>query len=164
SGAHFSILAVIVLAATASVPRLARIAAVAVVMVAFVLLVRPEPSVLRAAAMGVVGLMAMLLRRPAQAIPALATAVVLLLVIDPWLAREYGFVLSVLATAGLVVLSGPVARRLSGPLPEWLAMAVAVPLAAQAVCGPVVVLLDPRVTLLAVPANLLAVPAVVPAT
>ena len=43
-------------------------------------------------------------------------------------------------------------------------MALAVPLAAQAVCGPVVLLLAPGVPLTAVPANLLAGPAVGPAT
>ena len=41
-----------------------------------------------------------------------------LLLLDPWLARSYGFVLSVLATTGLVVLSGPWAAGLSRWLPR----------------------------------------------
>jgi competence protein ComEC len=45
-----------------------------------------------------------------------------------------------------------------------LAAALAVPAAAQAACGPLVILLQPSVSTVAVPANLLAEPAVAPAT
>ena len=38
--------------------------------------------------------------------PALSAAVVGLLVVDPWLARSYGFALSVLATLGLLLFAG----------------------------------------------------------
>ena len=58
----------------------------------------------------------------------------LLLLVDPWLARSYGFVLSVLATGGLVLLAPGWARRLAGRgVPRRLAEALAVPLAAQLV-------------------------------
>ncbi|MEK8228567.1 ComEC/Rec2 family competence protein [Oerskovia sp. M15] len=79
----------------------------------FVLLVHPDPSVLRAAAMGVFGLVGIGLGRPSRAVPALASIVVVLLVLDPWLARSYGFVLSSVATAALVLGTQPVARRLA---------------------------------------------------
>ena len=36
-----------------------------------------------------------------------------LLAFDPWLARDYGFALSAAATAGLLLLAGPLAERLS---------------------------------------------------
>src|SRR5690606_9102283 len=72
----------------------------------FVIVARPEPSVLRAAAMGVVGLVGLAAGTRRHGLPALATAIVGLLLIDPWLARSYGFALSVLATAGILVL-GP---------------------------------------------------------
>src|SRR5699024_8124394 len=109
------------------------------------------------------GLLAVLLGRPSQAVAALCVTVVLLLLVDPWLARSYGFALSVLATAGLVLGTAPIARTLARVVPRWLAVAVAVPVAAQLACAPVIVLLDPSVSLYAVPANLLAAPALVPA-
>ncbi|HEU4676680.1 MAG TPA: ComEC/Rec2 family competence protein, partial [Motilibacteraceae bacterium] len=56
------------------------------------------------------------------------------------------------------------ARRLARRAAGGLALALAVPAAAQAVCGPITVLLAPQVSLAAVPANLLVAPAVAPAT
>jgi competence protein ComEC len=134
-------------------------------MAAFVVLARPQPSVLRAAAMGAIGLLAMVTGRRRRSLAALAAAALLLLLVDPWLARSYGFVLSVLATGGLVLLAPVWARRWRDRgVPRLLAEALAVPLAAQLVCGPVIVLLSGRLSLVAVPANLLVAPAVAPAT
>lgn len=131
----------------------------------FVVLARPQPSVARAAAMGAVGLLALATGRRRRSLAALAGAASALLLVDPWLSRSYGFVLSALATAGLVLLA-PVwaARWHARGLPRPLAEALAVPLAAQLVCAPVVVLLSGQVSLVAVPANLLVAPAVAPAT
>jgi competence protein ComEC len=164
SGAHVAILLGTVLGAFVWLPRPWRTAAGALALVAFVALVRPEASVLRSAVMGAVVLVALVLGRPARALPALCAAVVTLVLVDPWLGRSYGFALSVLATAGLVLLARPWARWLSHLMPRWLATAVAVPAAAQAACGPVVVLLTPAVSPYAVPANILAAPVVPPAT
>lgn len=166
SGSHFAVLSVAVLAAAAALrlPRGARAAAVLAATAGFVLLVHPQPSVVRAAVMGAVGAAGLLVGRPARTVPALAGAVLVLVLVDPWLARSYGFVLSVLATAAIALLAPVVAARLGSVLPHWLATATAVPLAAQAACAPVLVLLDPAVSLLAVPANLAAAPALLPAT
>ncbi|MBI9114384.1 ComEC/Rec2 family competence protein [Sanguibacter suaedae] len=166
SGSHFAILAAAVLGlcTVLSAPRWVRVAVAGVVMAGFVLLVHPEPSVLRAAVMCAVALFAILLGRPSQSMAALCVTVLVLLLVDPWMSRSFGFVLSVLATAGLVVGTAPVTRWLERFVPRWAALAVAVPLAAQLACAPVVVLLDPSVSLYAVPANLLAAPALVPAT
>lgn len=132
---------------------------------AFVVLCRPEPSVLRAAATGLIGLLALAAGRRSQSLTALAAAVLLLLLTDPWLARDYGFLLSVLATAGLLTL-GPrwSAALLRRGWPTRLAEATAAACAAQALCGPVIVVLSARVSLVAVPCNLLAEPAMAPAT
>lgn len=166
SGGHFSVIAVVTLGLTALVrlPVGLRAVVTALVMGGFVLLVHPEPSVLRAAVMGGVTTLALVLGRPARAVPALGGAVVVLLVCDPWLAREYGFVLSVLATAAIVLLAPALVARGAGVVPRPLALAVAVPAAAQLACAPVLVLLDPVLLTYAVPANLLASPALVPAT
>ena len=131
----------------------------------FVLVARPEPSVLRAAAMGLVTLVALGSGRRRAGTGALAAAVLGLVLVDPWLARSYGFVLSVLATAALVLLARPWAEALERRgVPRPVAAALAAPAAAQLACAPVVVLLSSQVSLVAVPANLLAAPAVAPAT
>ena len=166
SGAHFSLVAALVLALTSAVrlPRPARAGLTVAAMAAMVLVVHPSPSVLRAAAMGLVALLGVLLGRPHRAPAALGATVVLLLVADPWLAGELGFVLSVLATGALVLLGGPLADRWAGALGRPVATAIALPVAAQLVCAPVILLLTPAVSLYAVPANVLAAPAVAPAT
>lgn len=133
----------------------------------FVLLCRPEPSVIRAAVMGVVGLVGMSMSRRAAGPPVLAAAVLLLLVIDPWLAASYGFALSTLATAGLLFFARPWADRIARFLPRRVAPvaeAIAIPMAAQAMCAPVIVLLQGSVSLIGIPANVLAAPLVAPAT
>lgn len=132
---------------------------------AFVLVCRPEPSVLRAATCGSLALVALATGRRRSLLPALAAAVVLLVLYDPWLARSYGFVLSVLATGALLVLAPRWSTALQRRgMPPRGAEALAAALAAQAVCAPVVVLMAARVSLVAVPCNLLAELAVAPAT
>ncbi|MDX2676838.1 ComEC/Rec2 family competence protein [Streptomyces sp. NY05-11A] len=131
----------------------------------FVVVCRPDPSVLRAAACGAIVLLALATGRRRSLIPALATAVLLLVLYDPWLARSYGFLLSVLATGALLTL----APRWSAALrrhrvPPRLAEALAAAGAAQALCAPVVAVLSARVSLVAVPCNLLVEFAVAPAT
>ncbi|WP_175408917.1 ComEC/Rec2 family competence protein, partial [Streptomyces sp. TRM64462] len=106
---------------------------------AFVVVCRPEPSVLRAAACGSVTLLAIGTGRRRSLLPALAAAVLLLVLYEPWLARSYGFLLSVLATGALLT----VAPRWSAALqarrvPPRIAEALAAAAAAQAVCAPVV--------------------------
>ncbi|MBO0608084.1 ComEC/Rec2 family competence protein [Myceligenerans salitolerans] len=166
SGGHFAIVIALLtgIAGTLGAPRWARVVLLAVAGTAFVALVRPEPSVLRAAVMAGFALVGTVLGRPAQSVPALAGTVIGLLVADPWLARSFGFALSAAATAGLVLLVPPLVSRIAPWTGRPVAFAVAVPLAAQAACGPVLVLLEPEVSLVSVPANLLAAPALVPAT
>ncbi|GAA2240238.1 hypothetical protein GCM10010413_47620 [Promicromonospora sukumoe] len=166
SGGHFAVVVTVLtlLCSAARLPRPVRVLVVALASLAFVLLVRPEPAVLRAAVMATFALTGVALGRPSQAVPALAASVIGLLVVDPWLARSFGFALSAAATAGLVLLAAPLAARLAPWTGEAMAFALAVPLAAQAACGPVLVLLDPSVSTVSVLANLLAGPALFPAT
>jgi len=130
----------------------------------FVLLARTEPSVVRAAAMGAVGLLAMGANGRQRALRGLGAAVLGLMLVDPSLATSAGFTLSVLATAGILVLGPPWRDALARWLPRWIAAAIAVPTAAQLACTPVVAALSGQVSLAAVGANLLAEPAVGPAT
>ena len=134
-------------------------------LVGFVILVRPSPSVLRAAAMGGLALIALAAGRPRAAVPALAAAVLVLVVADPELASDAGFALSVLATAGLILLAPRWSEALRGRgVPAGVAEALAVPAAAQAACAPVIAAISATISLTAIPANLLAAPAVAPAT
>ena len=144
------------------------------VIAVFIVIARPEPSVLRAALMGAVGVLAFSRARSAAGLPALAATVITLLAIDPWLARSYGFVLSTLATLGLILFARPWGRAIlrgihrvvpaRARLPPWVGDALAIPVAAHVMTAPVVVLLQGHVSLIAVIANLLAAPLVAPAT
>lgn len=144
-------------------PRLAGVLALLAVL-GFVVLARPSASVLRAAVMGGLGIVGLLLSRPRAALTGLAAAVLVLLVVEPGLAAQPGFTLSVCATLGLLVLAPGWRRALARWLPDPVAAAVAVPAAAQAACAPVIAMIGGGVSVLAVPANLLAAPAVGPAT
>jgi competence protein ComEC len=148
----------------AGLGRLSRVWLAALSLAAFVVLVRPSPSVLRAAVMGAVVLLASLLGRRSAAVPVLSAAVLLLVVVDPFLARTAGFAMSVLATGAIVLLGPSWTERLSRVMPRPLAAAIAVPAAAQLACTPVLVAAFGQLSPLSVPANMLAAPAVVPAT
>lgn len=166
SGANCAIVVGVALAlgAAAGLPRLARLGSAAVVLAGFVVVVTPEPSVIRAAVMAAVALIALATGRAARGLPLLCVAVLVLLTLDPWLSRSYGFALSVLATAGLLLLARPLADVMSRYLPRGLALVLAVPLAAQLACQPVLLMLNPSLPLYGVAANLLAEPAAAPVT
>ncbi|TFD03594.1 ComEC/Rec2 family competence protein [Cryobacterium sp. TMT1-66-1] len=136
-----------------------RIALSLLTLLGFTILVTPEPSVLRSAVMATLTLVSIGAGRPGRGLPTLLVVVIALLVSDPWLARNYGFALSVLATAGLLLLAGPLARVLAQWMPSALAAIIAIPLAAQLACQPVLILLNPSLPLYGVPANILAGPA-----
>ena len=166
SGANCAIVVglAFLLAAACGARRGVRVAVGAASLGGFVLLVTPEPSVVRAATMAGVAMLALLLGRRGAGLAVLALAVGLLLVLDPWLSLSLGFALSVGATAALLVLAPPLARGLARFLPRVVAMGLAVPLAAQIVCGPLIVLISPGVPVYGVVANLLAAPAAPAAT
>lgn len=166
SGAHFALVSALVLLAGAAVglPRWARAVLTALVASGLVVLVGPQPSVLRAAVMGAVSIVGLLIGRPSAGPAALATAVIGLLLADPWLAVELGFVLSVAATAGIVLVVPALVARWCPVLGRGPATLLAVPLVAQLACAPTLLVLSPTVATWAVAANLAAAPAIGPAT
>lgn len=154
----------LVLRALGSSPRFSATAA-GLVLVGYLVLVGPEPSVLRAGVMGGVGLLAVALGRRGSALPALAAAVCGLIVWDPAMAVSFGFALSVVATAGLVLLAPRWAEALvRRGVPPGFAEGLAVPLAAFVVTAPVIAGMAGRVSVVSVLANVLAAPVVAPAT
>ena len=146
-------------AASLGARRGVRVLVAAGALAAFVVLVTPEPSVVRAGAMASIGLLGIVTGRRAGAVALLSLAVLVVLALQPHLATSAGFALSALATCGLIVHGQPIARVLARWLPMPIAAMIAVPVAAQLWCMPVLVALDARVSLVSVLANLLAGPA-----
>lgn len=150
--------------------RAGRLAGALAALGAYVLVVGQQPSVLRAAVMLVAVLVAASLGRRVRPTDALGVAIILLLVVDPWLALDYGFLLSVLATLGLVLFSKPIANSISRQkffgrrIPRPICDALSVVLAAQVLCLPVIIGLGGFVPAYTVAANLLAEPLVAPVT
>ncbi|WP_293697466.1 ComEC/Rec2 family competence protein [uncultured Agrococcus sp.] len=161
SGANCAIVtaAAFGLSAALGARRWVRISVALAALAAFVVLVTPEPSVVRASLMAIIALLGFLRGQPRGAVPLLSLAVLVGLIVNPTLATSVGFVLSVLATAGLIVHSKPIAERLADYMPAPLAFAIAVPVAAQLWVLPVLILLDNGVQPLSVLWNLAAAPA-----
>jgi len=132
------------------------------VLLAFGVLVRWEPSVLRAEAMAALALLALTIGRPVSALRALALAVTALVLIDPVLVRSVGFLLSVGACAGIALWAAPIAARLPGP--RLVAEPLAVTVAAQLGVAPVLIPVFGGLPVAAIPANVLAIPAAGPLT
>ena len=139
--------------------RAVRVVLALAALAAFVVLVTPEPSVVRAAVMAALAMLSVLLGRPSAGLAMLSLAVCGLLIADPWLAASPGFALSAAATAALLVLSRPLLRGLGRWMPQPLALALSVPLAAQVVCGPIIALFSELQSIVGVAANLIAAPA-----
>lgn len=145
-------------------PRAPAAAAALTGLALFVVLVGPDASVLRAALMGAVGVASLAAGRQGRGLSFLCLAVVGLLVTDPALGTSFGFLLSVLATLGIILLGRRIMGWIPAAIPRWLAAAVAVPLSAQLLCGPVTVLLQPQFATYSLAANAAASPLVAPVT
>jgi competence protein ComEC len=128
----------------------------------FVLVVGPQPSVLRAAAMAVVAIAAIAYGLRPEPWHALALGLIAVVVLRPAILFSAALHLSAAATAGILLWARPLARRL--PLPSWIAAGLAVTLSAQIATAPSIVGLFGQVSLAGPVANLLALPAVPPAT
>jgi len=168
SGFHLSVLLGAVLPLTRRLPAALRLPLSGVAMGLFILLAGPQPSVLRAVLMSSMALLALEAGRHGRPLALLAASALLLLLLQPrWLA-DVGFQLSVVATAALLVSSGPLERGLRSWLPPWcagwLAPATAVPLAACLWTLPLQLQHFGVVPGYALLANLLAAPLLTPLT
>jgi len=123
----------------------------------FAAMTRFEPSVLRAGAMSGLALLASFVGRPVAGVRLLALAVAGLVLIDPFLVHSLGFGLSCAASAGILLLAGPIARVLPGP--QLIREPLAVTTAAQIGVAPVALPAFGELPLAALPANLAAAPA-----
>ena len=155
SGANFAIVSAFVLWGMQFIFRKLnyRLIATAIALSGFIALVRPSPSVLRAAAMAAVLLFAYGTRQGRDPLPALGFAIAAVVIADPFQSRDPGFALSVLATAGLLLIAPKIKPKFLAP-----------PLAAMVLCAPVIVAISGYISPMSVVANVLAAPAVAPIT
>ena len=127
------------------------------VLILFCAMTRFEPSVLRAGIMSGLALLATFLGRPANGLRLLGLAVTGLVLLDPFLVHSLGFGLSCGASAGILLLAGPLAERFPGP--RFLREPLAVTAAAQVGVAPLALPAFGHLPLAALPANLAAAPA-----
>lgn len=164
SGSHLALVAGIVLLLVRRFGPWVSGVSVTATFAALVMVVGAEPSVVRSVAMGLIGVVAAIVGRTRAGLSALAAAVFGLLLFDPALAGSVGFALSVLATAGLILLAPVIdqALRRRGLPPGWAAV-VALPVAAHLVTVPVIAAISGSISFAAVPANIVVAPVVSPA-
>jgi competence protein ComEC len=112
--------------------------------------------------MVVVALVAGSLGRPIAGLRVLVLAATALLLADPFLLHQVGFLLSCAASLGIAVLARPITARLRGPL--WMREVLGVTAAAQVGVAPVLIPVFGSMPLVALPANLVAVPLAAPLT
>jgi competence protein ComEC len=166
SGANFAIVSALVFFLFRGViPRIIpRLIVTSLFLLVFLLLVRPSPSVLRAGVMAAVVLLSKATGNARNSVAALATAIAALLLLDPFQSLDPGFVLSVLATGGLIFIAPIMTKKLSKHFPEWLAEMIAIPCAATFTCTPYIIFLSGEVSVLSVLFNMLVAPVVAPIT
>ncbi|MBO0599643.1 ComEC/Rec2 family competence protein, partial [Nesterenkonia sp. E16_7] len=118
-------------------PRWMTVPVALIGLVLFVLLVHPEPSVIRAGVMGSIAAVSLFAGRGRAAFSLLCVCVIGLLVFDPFYAMEPAFQLSAAATAGIVVIGTRIRERLERFLPVVLAAPLALAFSAQLFVTPV---------------------------
>lgn len=198
SGGHVSILMGIVFGCVGRKrPVLSAVVSLTVVG-GLVVLVGAQASVMRAFLMSLVILFAFARGRSSQATPAWSAAVIMMVIVNPWLALSYGFLLSASATIGIVLLGIPLARHIQKICGEYgerisrssfhlnlrgrfvsshtgrviptekiitlIAHGLAIPLAAQIFCTPILLLFTEQGSVWGVLANALVAPVVAPLT
>ena len=163
SGANFAIVAALILALgrALQVKRKYLWWLVAISLMIFISVVRPSSSVLRAAVMTGALLVARAKGVRGSPIPALAAAISLLLLVNPFFVRDAGFGLSVFATAGLLFLAPILQKKLEAMgAPPLFAEGLAIPLSATISCLPIIVLLSGELSLISIAANFLVAPVI----
>jgi competence protein ComEC len=162
SGANFAIVSAFVFLFVSLITSnlKAQVAVTALFLALFIFLVRPTPSVLRAAVMAGVFLLARISGNRRSSLNALAAAIAILLLINPFQAFDPGFILSVSATSGLIILSPKLREVLDKRLPTWLAEILAISISATAFCAPYLLYLTGSINSLTIIANALVAPVV----
>jgi competence protein ComEC len=166
SGANCAIVlgGVMLLLKRLSIARATRTAVSLLALLGYVLVVGPQPSVLRSALMASVIILAFTSGRKIPPLIALAWSVVLVVLCWPQMSTNLGLILSVAATAAILVLAPKMFKALKSKMPAWLAASLSVSLAAQLWCLPLILQLQGGIPTYSVLANLIAEPLVAPVT
>ena len=176
SGANCHIVVVVVffVLARLGLSRGWRVVGALIALVTFVAFVTPQASVARAAVMSIAVLVGLVSGRLATGLPALGLSVILLLMLEPRWAADYGFALSVAATVGLLTLVQPMAQLMQSwrigrftfgrALPPTVRLACSVPIAAAIACQPILILLQPALSTYGLLANVVCEPVAALAT
>ena len=114
--------------------------------------------------MGLLGAIALICGSGRFSSPMLWTAVIGLLMVEPRYALDFGFALSVTATASLIILAPALVSVFSIILPRQVAEILAIPISAALWCTPIMVLMVESYQTYSVPANILATLLVAPVT
>lgn len=163
SGLHVAtvVAAAVILARAAKLGPVGQSGVAVLIMGLYVTVVGPAPSVLRASITGLVGVAAVLNSTRMPPLHALCIAVIVLLFLDSDMAVNFGFALSVAATAGIIALVPLLYRPMSRlRLPDVIIRALAVSIAADILTMPLVSLMAGRVSLVSVLANVAVTPVV----
>lgn len=153
SGQNVAFLLVIAHLGVGSLPGWARVPAIGLILLIFALVTQLEPSVLRATVTAAGAYWAVVTGRAGSGARMLSLAVGVLLLVDPFLALALSFQLSVLASAGILLLGPALASRCPGP--SFVRLPLAVTMAAQLGVAPLLILSFGGVSPISVPANLL---------
>jgi len=127
------------------------------VLVIFAVITRLEPSVLRACTVAGIAAWASVSGARSSGFRILCLALIILVLVDPFLIYSVGFQLSVIASAGILLFSEPLIKWFEKfRLPRVLNEAVSVTLAAQFAVLPLLIFYFGDVSLGSIPANVLA--------
>ncbi|AFY72929.1 ComEC/Rec2-related protein [Synechococcus sp. PCC 7502] len=159
SGFQVSIILGTVLAITSDNSNRLKFIAGTISLVGFLLLTGVSPSVLRAVVMGMGTLTGLVIGRQIRPVVGLTLAAMILLIIQPLWIKDLGFQLSFLATLGLVVSAGAIAKKLEW-LPPLLATLLAVPIAAYFWTLPLQLYAFGKISAYSILANVLTTPLV----
>lgn len=164
SGGHVALVFFLVFLCIGRAKRVRVAIGASVSLVLLLYLVGLEASVLRASFMGIVAILAVAIKRPSHAPTSLAIAGIVALLMDARLAMSLGFLLSLSATLGIILVSPWMKTQLALVLPSPLAEVAGVSYAASLSCFPILSFMGSPGSLWGVLANLLVAPVVAPLT
>jgi competence protein ComEC len=164
SGYNISIVANAMLYATSILPRTLSYGLGGILMILFAIMTGAGATTVRACIMGLIAILAQYMRRPAVAMRGLIAAAGAMVLWNPLVAlHDTSFILSVLATFGLITLSPAVEKYLRW-IPQWkcfdMRAIAASTIAVQMYILPALLYYMGVLSFVALPANLLALPAV----
>jgi competence protein ComEC len=160
SGMHISIIlsAILTLMAFLGFKKIMQVLVAGIGLIIFMNFVGFSPSVWRAGVMGSIMLLSILFGRKKSSLRALGIAMIILIVQNPFITREFGFALSVVATFSIIAISPKITKFLSVYIPQNIASTISICISAQILCSPIIILFSGQVSIIGIFTNILLVP------